>query len=90
MRNIVISLKNAGARREHICNEFDKQKIDFEFFDALIPNLAKPFAEEMKLNVKDKYLTGGELACFMSHFSIWKKMVDEKILHVAIFEDDVF
>ncbi len=44
----------------------------------------------MQLNVEDEYLTGGELACFMSHVSIWQKMVDEQLPYVAIFEDDVF
>lgn len=90
MKNIVISLKTANARREHIQKEFGKQNIGFEFFDALVPDLAKPLAEKMQLNVEDEYLTGGELACFMSHVSIWKKMVDEQIPYVAIFEDDIY
>lgn len=90
MKNIVISLKTAKARREHIEKEFGKQNIGFEFFDALTPDLAKPLAEKMQLNVEDEYLTGGELACFMSHVSVWQKMVDEQIPYLAIFEDDVY
>ena len=90
MKNIVISLKTATARREHIVQEFGKQNIGFEFFDALTPDLARPLAEKMQLNVEDEYLTGGELACFMSHVSVWQKMVDEQIPHLAIFEDDVY
>lgn len=90
MKNIVISLKSAEARREHIEKEFDKQNISFEFFDALTPDLAKPIAEKMQLNVKDEYLTDGELACFMSHVSVWQKMIDEQIPYVAIFEDDIY
>ena len=89
MKNIVISLKTATARREHIVQEFGKQNIGFEFFDALTPDLARPLAEKMQLNVEDEYLTGGELACFMSHVSVWQKMVDEQLPYVAIFEDDV-
>ncbi|UNW06589.1 glycosyltransferase family 25 protein [Acinetobacter variabilis] len=90
MKNIVISLKTATARREHICKEFGKQNINFDFFDALTPDLAKPLAEKMHLNVGDEYLTGGELACFMSHVSVWQKMVDEQIPYIAVFEDDIF
>ena len=90
MKNIVISLKTATARREHIEKEFGKQNIPFDFFDALTPELAKPLAEKMQLNFGDEYLTGGELACFMSHVSIWQKMVDEQIPYIAVFEDDVF
>lgn len=90
MKNIVISLKTATARREHIRKEFGKQNINFDFFDALTPDLAKPLAEKMHLNVGDEYLTGGELACFMSHVSVWQKMVDKQIPHLAVFEDDVY
>jgi glycosyl transferase, family 25 len=90
MKNFVISLKTATARREHIQKEFGKQNIDFEFFDALTPDLAKPLAEKMALQVHEDFLTSGELACFMSHVSIWQKMVDEQIPHLAIFEDDVY
>lgn len=90
MKNIVISLKIAAARREHIVREFDKQNVGFEFFDALTPDLARPLAEKMQLNIQDGFLSPGELACFMSHVSIWQKMVDEHIPHLAIFEDDVY
>ncbi|MFV5490458.1 glycosyltransferase family 25 protein [Acinetobacter sp. ASP199] len=90
MKNIVISLKTADARREHIQKEFGKQNIGFEFFDALTPDLAKPLAEKMALKVHEDFLTSGELACFMSHVSIWQKMVDEQIPYLAVFEDDVY
>jgi glycosyl transferase, family 25 len=90
MKNIVISLKTATARREHIQKEFGKQNIGFEFFDALTPDLAKPLAAKMSLNVQEDFITAGELACFMSHVSIWQKMVDEQIPHLAVFEDDVY
>lgn len=90
MKNIVISLKTATARREHIQKEFGKQNIGFEFFDALTPDLAKPLAEKMALQVHEDFLTSGELACFMSHVSIWQKMVEEQIAHLAVFEDDVY
>lgn len=90
MQNIVISLKTAIARREHIQKEFSKQNISFEFFDALTPDQAKPLAEKMLLNVNESFLTRGELACFMSHVSIWQKMLDEQIPYLAVFEDDVY
>ena len=90
MKSVVISLKSATARREHIEKEFGKQQVDFNFFDALTPDLAKPLAEKMQLKLQDNFLTPGELACFMSHVSLWQKMIDENIPHMAIFEDDVF
>lgn len=90
MQIYVISLETAVARREHIEKEFGQQSIKFNFFDALTPELAKPLAEKMNLRVHGDFLTYGELACFMSHVSIWQKMVNEQIPYVAIFEDDVY
>lgn len=90
MQSYVISLKTENKRREHINNEFGQQNIPFVFFDALTPNLAVPFAQKLKVKTEKQNLTKGELACFMSHVSLWIKMQDENIPYMAIFEDDVF
>ena len=90
MQNLVISLKTAIDRRKHIEEQFESKNIAFQFFDALTPDLARPLAEKMKLNISNEYLSPGELACFMSHVSIWQKIVDENIPYLAIFEDDIF
>src|SRR5690606_8585679 len=86
----VISLSTALERRKHIQTEFGNQNINFEFFDALTPDLAFPLAQQLGLKFNPEILTKGELACFMSHVSIWKEMIDENIPYAAIFEDDVF
>lgn len=86
----VISLSTALERRKHIQTEFGNQNINFEFFDALTPDLAYPLAQQLGLKFNPEILTKGELACFMSHVSIWKEMIDENIPYAAIFEDDVF
>ncbi|MCK7608046.1 glycosyltransferase family 25 protein [Acinetobacter portensis] len=90
MQNLVISLKTAIDRRKHIKEQFESKNIAFQFFDALTPDLARPLAEKMKLNISNEDLSPGELACFMSHISIWQKIVDENIPYLAIFEDDIF
>ncbi|MDY6536257.1 glycosyltransferase family 25 protein, partial [Acinetobacter faecalis] len=58
----VISLASAIERRKHIQNEFGKQALNFNFFDALTPNIAVPLAEKMTLNVQEERITKGELA----------------------------
>ncbi|NHB58728.1 glycosyltransferase family 25 protein [Acinetobacter sp. 194] len=90
MRSIVISLQSALDRRAHIEYQFGSQNIIFDFFDALTPNFAELKAKEMGLMFKSGFLTQGEIACFMSHVSLWQKMIDENIQHLAIFEDDVY
>ncbi|MDY6461722.1 glycosyltransferase family 25 protein [Acinetobacter faecalis] len=86
----VISLASAIERRKHIQNEFGKKALNFNFFDALTPDVAAPLAEKMTLNIQEERITKGELACFISHVSLWQKMVDENIPYMAIFEDDIF
>lgn len=90
MMNFVISLETEIKRREHIKNEFAKHNVQFNFFDALTPNLAQPFAQQLNLAVSSEDLTHGELACFMSHVSLWKKMLEENLSYIAIFEDDIY
>ena len=90
MKSIVISLKSAIDRRQHITQEFQNHHIDFEFFDALKPDIAASYAKNLPINLKNSSLTGGELACMMSHVSVWQKMIDEQIPYLAIFEDDVY
>lgn len=90
MKKFVISLSTAHERRIHINSEFSKKGIDFEFFDALTPEPAALFAQELGLNIDEYALTKGEVACFMSHVFLWKKMVDDNIPHMAIFEDDIY
>lgn len=86
----VISLTTALKRREHIQSEFGKQEISFNFFDALTPYEAEPLANELNLKYDTDRIAKGELACFMSHVALWKKMLDENIPYMAIFEDDIF
>ena len=89
MKNYVISLPSEIKRRSHILTEFGRKNVEFEFFDALTPKVAFSKAQSMGLVIKNSHMTDGEVACFMSHVSIWNKMIDENISHVAIFEDDV-
>lgn len=90
MKRLVISLQSAEDRRSHITQEFQKHTIDFDFFDALTPSLAKQYAQSLAIDVDSCSLTSGELACMMSHIAIWKKMIDENIPHLTIFEDDIY
>lgn len=90
MQNYVISLKSASERKQHIMHEFSKHNINYNFFDAITPELAQDLINNSNLSLKNTYLSNGELACFMSHFSLWKKVVNENIPYIAIFEDDIY
>ncbi|MEG0198787.1 MAG: glycosyltransferase family 25 protein, partial [Acinetobacter sp.] len=75
MQKYVISLTTALERRQHIQKEFAKKEVDFQFFDAVTPVAALSLVKEMHLNYSEMYLTQNELACFMSHVCLWKKIV---------------
>ncbi|RLZ11318.1 glycosyltransferase family 25 protein [Acinetobacter sp. 2JN-4] len=90
MKNIVISLVSEQQRREHIIAEFSKQDVKFEFFDAITPKTSADIAKEININIENTNLGAGEVSCLLSHVVLWKKMLDENLDHIAIFEDDIY
>ena len=89
LKSYVISLASSEKRREHINSEFGRAKINFEFFDAVTPDIIDAVAQDLNVNIKNLDLTNGEKACLLSHLSLWQKAVDDKLDYIAIFEDDV-
>ncbi|WP_274584199.1 glycosyltransferase family 25 protein [Neisseria leonii] len=90
MKNYVISLTGSHERRQHICDEFGKQGIAFEFFDAVTPSQVPLLAKQFGLDIQGVNLTAGELACLLSHLSLWQYCIDNHLEHIAIFEDDIY
>jgi len=89
MKNFIINLKSAGDRRTHITEQFESKGICFSFFDAIEPHQIEAQAKKINLKICPSHLSQNELACLLSHVSLWHKVVDEKIPAIAIFEDDV-
>jgi lipooligosaccharide biosynthesis protein lic2B len=88
--NYVISLSSASQRREHIIKEFGKHHIPFEFYDAITPSeCLNQLIKTYLPNLAHAKLSEGEKACFMSHYMLWKKCIDENLPYIYIFEDDV-
>lgn len=88
---LVISLHTAKERRQHIIQEFGKQRIEFTFFDAITPDLIGSTCQKLGIDlINNQRLSQGEKACFLSHLSLWQKMIDENLDYLAIFEDDVY
>lgn len=91
LTNYVISLTSATNRREHIVNEFGKQSIEFDFFDAITPNLVEKTCKELNINlINSQGLSPTEKACFLSHIAIMQKALDDNLPYISIFEDDVY
>ncbi|PKH63991.1 glycosyl transferase [Psychrobacter sp. 4Dc] len=90
MKNLVISLNSKNERRKHIATEFQEHNVNFEFFDALTPDIAAPYAQNLGLDLDKSQLTPTELACMMSHVAVWKKAIGERIPYITVFEDDIY
>lgn len=90
LKNIVISLTTATQRREHIRQEFGKQGIEFEFFNAVTISQLDMFAQKFNISTISPKLSQGEYACMFSHLCVLQKMLDENIEWLAIFEDDIY
>lgn len=89
--NYIISLPTTIQRREHIKQEFGKQDIPFEFYDALMPSeQLNQLIQKYLPNLSQASLSEGEKACFMSHYILWQKCIDENLPYIFIFEDDIF
>jgi glycosyl transferase family 25 len=89
MNIFVISLESSLSRQEHIKNEFLKEKIPFSFFKAVTPDKINSVSEKIGVDVSNREITNGEVACFLSHVSLWKKMIDNNLDYICIFEDDI-
>ena len=90
MNIFVISLENSISRQNHIKKEFSKEGIPFSFFSAITPNEIKDTSKDLGIDISKADLTSGEKACFLSHFSLWKKMINENMEYICIFEDDIY
>lgn len=88
MNIYLISLKSALERREFQKQQLSSLGLDFELFDALTPSTSIEQATGIKADRWERPLMPTELACFLSHYSVWQKIVDRNE-PALILEDDV-
>lgn len=50
--------------------------------------LGMNYIKQMKVRVGDNQLTPGMIGCYLSHYAIFKQIVDDKLPYAVIFEDD--
>lgn len=92
----VIHLERDEYRKKSIETQFVKEGItNYEWIHAIdgqnedlnkydfkvIPDWVDPYSS--------KIMTKGEIGCALSHYLIWKRMVEEKYDNVLILEDDI-
>jgi glycosyl transferase, family 25 len=93
MRIYVINLARAEKRRRHVVENFDRLKIDFNFFEAVdgFSGLPQSLAGKPDDAFREKYrgrpLTPGEKGVYASHYLLWQKCVDLDE-PIVVLEDD--
>lgn len=94
----MINLKRRKDRRDRMLQSLYEQEIKVQIFDAvdgkaLNSSQLKAMKIDMLPGYHDPYsgreLTRGEIGCFLSHYYIWKEMVDRHLEQVLVIEDDV-
>ncbi|UDL92489.1 glycosyltransferase family 25 protein [Mesorhizobium sp. PAMC28654] len=91
MKCLVINLDRSRDRLAHITAEFTRIGIAFERVKA-IDAQDRPELDHMPQNVpytQRLRLTGGEIACLLSHRACWTIIASGDASYAAIFEDDV-
>ncbi|XP_043576372.1 procollagen galactosyltransferase 1 isoform X2 [Chiloscyllium plagiosum] len=94
----LINLKRRPERRTRMLQALYEQEIDCKVVDAVDGSaLNSSTIKSMGINMLPGYydpfsgrtLTKGEVGCFLSHYSIWKEVVDRNLSKAVVFEDDV-
>ena len=90
IKNFVINVATNTKRQVHIQQEFDKQNIPFEFFSAITPAKNEQVAKQLNIDIKKSVSSPQELACFLSHVSLWQQCIEDNLDYIGIYEDDIF
>lgn len=89
----IISLKSDVERREKISKLLTNTNINYEFFDAVYYRSAifQDKKRNVSINSEKVYgeMTEPEMACTLSHLSVYQKILDNDYKWALILEDDV-
>uniref|UniRef100_A0A674CP76 Procollagen galactosyltransferase 2-like n=1 Tax=Salmo trutta TaxID=8032 RepID=A0A674CP76_SALTR len=94
----LINLKRRIDRRDRMLSTLAVLGIDITLTEAvdgkaLNSSQLQAMGIDMLPGYKDPYsgrvLTRGEIGCFLSHYNIWKQVVEQRLQRVLVLEDDV-
>lgn len=87
----VISLPGATERRQSVRRQLECSKVEWEIVDAVSAD--EEGVREMADRCREsqlwhKPLQPGEFACYLSHRSVWQRIMEEAVDYAIILEDD--
>ena len=82
LKNYVINVATNTERQAHIQQEFGKKNIPFTFFKAVTPIDTDSVYQQLGLTADTSHCTAGEMACLLSHVSLWQRCLDENLDYI--------
>jgi glycosyl transferase, family 25 len=92
MKIFVINLKRSVERRIKIENQLKKLQLDYEIFEGVDGYKLTEDDLNKYMDHEHPYfreLKKGEIGCFLSHYSVLKKIADLKLPAAIVMEDDI-
>lgn len=89
-RIAVVSLVDELIRRKHIDHLFLEHRLDFSYFDAINKQQIADTLERYNLVTTTDRMSAGEVACYLSHYSLWQQLIEEQMPYLMVFEDDIY
>jgi glycosyl transferase family 25 len=86
----VVSLIHEHERRQHIDSLFDEHNLDFDYFDAINKTQVEDTLRKYGLKVQSERMSVGEVACYLSHYCLWQKVIEYNLPYLMVFEDDIY
>lgn len=86
----VVSLIEEYERRKHIDSLFKEFELDFDYLDAINKQQVANALEKYNLTINTDRMSLGEVACYLSHYSLWQQMIDNDLPYLIVFEDDIY
>ena len=92
-RLFVINLDRSPDRRQFMSEQFSRLRLHFEFCravdgGALTERDLAPYDREKRWRAFGCDLTANEIGCYLSHYRLYERIVEEKIPRAVILEDD--
>lgn len=94
MKAFLINLKRSVDRRNRAVPHLKERKVDFEIFDAvdghqLTDEDMDRYCDMETVRKHPNWLTKGTIGACLSHYGIYKKVVEDNLDGVCVLEDDV-
>ncbi|RYD57373.1 MAG: glycosyltransferase family 25 protein [Sphingobacteriales bacterium] len=94
MKVFVVSLARSADRRKHMIAHLTQRGVDFEIFDAIEGALLseeeiQKYCDMDALEKHAKWLNRGTIGACLSHYFIFKRIIELNLPSACIIEDDI-